>query len=37
VALIVNGFGLEVMPELPVACAVEAQKVLAGSVEGSVG
>ena len=37
VALIVNGFCQEVMQELPMEFAVEAQKLLAISLEGSVG
>jgi Fe-S cluster assembly protein SufB len=37
VALIVNGFCKEVMKELPMEFAVEAQKLLAISLEGSVG
>ena len=37
VALIVNGFCKEVMQELPMEFAVEAQKLLAVSLEGSVG
>ncbi len=37
VALIVNGFCKEVMQELPMEFAVEAQKLLAISLEGSVG
>jgi Fe-S cluster assembly protein SufB len=37
VALIVNGFCREVMQELPMEFAVEAQKLLAISLEGSVG
>ncbi len=37
VALIVNGFCKEVMQELPMEFAVEAQKLIAISLEGSVG
>ena len=37
VALIVNGFAKEVMNQLPMEFAVEAQKLLAISMEGSVG
>ncbi len=37
VSLIVNGFAKEVLKELPVEFAVEAQKLLAISLEGSVG
>jgi Fe-S cluster assembly protein SufB len=37
VALIVNGFAREVMNQLPMEFAVEAQKLLAVSLEGSVG
>ncbi|MFA6082891.1 Fe-S cluster assembly protein SufB [Mucilaginibacter sp.] len=37
VALIVNGFAKEVMSQLPMEFAVEAQKLLAISLEGSVG
>jgi Fe-S cluster assembly protein SufB len=37
VALIVNGFCKEVMQQLPMEFAVEAQKLLAISLEGSVG
>jgi Fe-S cluster assembly protein SufB len=37
VALIVNGFAKEVMNQLPMEFAVEAQKLLAVSLEGSVG
>ncbi len=37
VALIVNGFAREVMNNLPMEFAVEAQKLLAVSLEGSVG
>jgi Fe-S cluster assembly protein SufB len=37
VGLIVNGFCREVMQELPMEFAVEAQKLLAISLEGSVG
>ncbi|HEV7333742.1 MAG TPA: Fe-S cluster assembly protein SufB [Flavisolibacter sp.] len=37
VALIVNGFAKEVMAHLPMEFAVEAQKLLAISLEGSVG
>ena len=36
-ALIVNGFCREVMQELPMECAVEAQKLIGISLEGSVG
>ncbi|MCG7860446.1 SufD family Fe-S cluster assembly protein, partial [Flavihumibacter sediminis] len=37
VALIVNGFAKEVMNQLPMEFAVEAQKLLAITLEGSVG
>jgi Fe-S cluster assembly protein SufB len=37
VALIVNGFCREVLQNLPMEFAVEAQKLLAISLEGSVG
>ncbi len=37
VALIINGFAKEVMNQLPMEFAVEAQKLLAVSLEGSVG
>lgn len=37
VALIVNGFAKEVMNQLPMEFAIEAQKLLAVSMEGSVG
>lgn len=37
VALIVNGFAKEVMNQLPMEFAIEAQKLLAISMEGSVG
>ena len=37
VNLIVNGFCKEVLKELPMEFAVEAQKLLAVSLEGSVG
>jgi Fe-S cluster assembly protein SufB len=37
VALIINGFAREVMNQLPMEFAVEAQKLLAISLEGSVG
>jgi Fe-S cluster assembly protein SufB len=37
VALIINGFASEVMKQLPMEFAVEAQKLLAISLEGSVG
>ena len=37
VALIVNGFCREVMQELPMEFAVEAQKLVGISLEGSVG
>jgi Fe-S cluster assembly protein SufB len=37
VALIINGFAREVMSQLPMEFAVEAQKLLAISLEGSVG
>ena len=37
VALIVNGFCKEVLQELPMEFAVEAQKLVAISLEGSVG
>jgi Fe-S cluster assembly protein SufB len=37
VALVVNGFCREVMEELPMEFAVEARKLLAISLEGSVG
>jgi Fe-S cluster assembly protein SufB len=36
-SLIVNGFCREVLKELPMEFAVEAQKLLAVSLEGSVG
>ena len=36
-ALIVNGFCREVMKELPMEFAVEARKLLAVCLEGSVG
>jgi len=36
-SLIVNGFAREVLKELPMEFAVEAQKLLAVSLEGSVG
>ncbi len=36
-ALIVNGFAKDVMKQLPMEFAVEAQKLLAISLEGSVG
>ena len=36
-SLIVNGFAKEVLKELPMEFAVEAQKLLAISLEGSVG
>lgn len=36
-ALIVNGYAREVMQKLPMEFAVEAQKLLAVSLEGSVG
>ena len=36
-SLIVNGFAKEVLKELPMEFAVEAQKLLAVSLEGSVG
>ena len=36
-ALIVNGFAKEVLQQLPMEFAVEAQKLLAVSLEGSVG
>ena len=36
-ALIVNGFAKDVLKELPMEFAVEAQKLLAISLEGSVG
>ncbi|MDA9009395.1 SufD family Fe-S cluster assembly protein, partial [Alphaproteobacteria bacterium] len=36
-ALIVNGFCKEVLQELPMEFAVEAQKLVAISLEGSVG
>jgi len=36
-SLIVNGFCKEVLKELPMEFAVEAQKLLAVSLEGSVG
>ena len=36
-ALIVNGFAKDVMMQLPMEFAVEAQKLLAISLEGSVG
>ena len=37
VALIINGFAKEVLNQLPMEFAVEAQKLLAISLEGSVG
>ncbi|MCG8442707.1 MAG: SufD family Fe-S cluster assembly protein, partial [Caulobacterales bacterium] len=37
VALLVNGFVREVLQELPMEFAVEAQKLVAVSLEGSVG
>ena len=37
IALIVNGFGKEVLNKLPMEFAVEAQKLLEISLEGSVG
>ena len=37
VALIVNGYAKEVLKQLPMEFAVEAQKLLAISLEGSVG
>ena len=37
VALIINGFAKEVMSQLPMEFAIEAQKLLAISLEGSVG
>ena len=37
VELIVNGFSKEVLNQLPMEFAVEAQKLLAISLEGSVG
>ena len=37
VALIVNGFVRDVLQELPMEFAVEAQKLVAISLEGSVG
>ena len=37
VSLIVNGFAKEVMQQLPLEFAVEAQKLLGVSLEGSVG
>ena len=37
VALIVNGFAKEVMKQLPMEFAVEAQKLIGISLEGSVG
>jgi Fe-S cluster assembly protein SufB len=37
VGMIVNGFAREVLKELPMEFAVEAQKLLAISLEGSVG
>jgi Fe-S cluster assembly protein SufB len=37
VALIVNGYAKEVLNQLPMEFAVEAQKLLAVSLEGSVG
>jgi Fe-S cluster assembly protein SufB len=37
VALLVNGFVREVLQELPMEFAVEAQKLVAISLEGSVG
>jgi Fe-S cluster assembly protein SufB len=35
--MIINGFAKEVMNQLPMEFAVEAQKLLAISLEGSVG
>ena len=37
VALIVNGYAKEVLKQLPMEFAVEAQKLLALTLEGSVG
>ncbi|MBV8765192.1 MAG: SufD family Fe-S cluster assembly protein, partial [Hyphomicrobiales bacterium] len=37
VALIVNGFVKDVLQQLPMEFAVEAQKLIAVSLEGSVG
>ena len=37
IALLVNGFVREVLQELPMEFAVEAQKLVAISLEGSVG
>jgi Fe-S cluster assembly protein SufB len=37
VALIVNGYAKEVLSQLPMEFAVEAQKLLALTLEGSVG
>jgi Fe-S cluster assembly protein SufB len=37
VALIINGYAKEVLNQLPMEFAVEAQKLLAVSLEGSVG
>ena len=37
IALIVNGFGKEVLNKLPMEFAIEAQKLLEISLEGSVG
>jgi Fe-S cluster assembly protein SufB len=37
VALIVNGYAKEVLNQLPMEFAVEAQKLLALTLEGSVG
>ncbi len=37
IALIVNGFVKEVLQELPMEFAVEAQKLIGISLEGSVG
>jgi len=37
VAMVVNGFAKEVMQELPMEFAVEAQKLLGISLEGAVG
>jgi Fe-S cluster assembly protein SufB len=37
IALIVNGYAKEVLNQLPMEFAVEAQKLLAISLEGSVG
>jgi len=37
IALIVNGFSREVLNQLPMEFAVEAQKLLAVTLEGSVG